>query len=82
MRFLHLFTTYNLKSQFLSIASSYTSADEYFDVTDPSGVVKAVNTEKTTDRDNQINGAADTSSKQGFGYLNLGKTLIENTTIE
>ncbi|XP_072051963.1 uncharacterized protein [Amphiura filiformis] len=53
-------------------ASSYNAADEYYDVTDPNGPVEGVNTESTIDRTHQENGAADTSTESGLGYLNLG----------
>eukprot|EP00057_Strongylocentrotus_purpuratus_P007353 XP_011661827.1 PREDICTED: uncharacterized protein LOC100890777 [Strongylocentrotus purpuratus] len=52
----------------------YRSADQYFDVTDPSGPVEAVNTSLVEDRFHSENGAISTGDpvKHNFGYVSIG----------
>ncbi|XP_041457514.1 uncharacterized protein LOC121409671 [Lytechinus variegatus] len=52
----------------------YRSADEYFDVTDPSGPVEAVNTSLVEDRFHSEDGAISTGNpaNHNFGYVSIG----------
>ncbi|PIK58082.1 hypothetical protein BSL78_04996 [Apostichopus japonicus] len=56
------------------LVEGYSSADSYFDVTDPEGSVEAVDTVLTQDRFQNEEGAADTAKNEvkDFGYVTVG----------